>query len=377
MNKNFLTRGPSKFSFLDALILLALFVLPLTSTLRSSPLKLDPPQQPIQVRTNLVQVDAIVTDENGNRIENLNLTNFQISEDKHPQKLAAVDYFDVRKAQISPETEPIDLSLTNSTDSEIRDAMSHNHRLIVLYFDLSTLRQANLLGSVKSAKKFLHEKITSADLVTVVAFNSVRLVVPAGFTNNRAILDIALDSLLSATVNNHNNVLLTGTIIAREGLSQMLARFPGRKSVIDFTGPFPPAGRMMQEATDAANTSDISFYEIDARGLTTNCADASAGAETDAALRAGGGCLNSPQLNGTRSGMDRLARDTGGKLFVDLNDFTPFFKQILDESTGYYLLSYESSNQRHDGRYRNISVKLIGVPGAKIKSRPGYTAPKK
>jgi VWFA-related protein len=207
----------------------------------------------------------------------------------------------------------------------------------------------------------------------------MRLVVPAGFTNERAILDMALDTLHSGTVNNHNNVLPIGTVIAREGLSEMLARFPGRKSVIDFTGPFPPAGRMMQKATDAANTSDVSFYEIDARGLgTTVCGgDASMGAGPDSIRGGSGNCPVSPQFNGSRSGMGRLAYDTGGALFVDLNDFTPFFKQILDESTGYYLLSYESSNQRHDGRYRSISVKLIGVPGARIKSRPGYTAPKK
>src|SRR5579863_1802272 len=95
-------------------------------------------KQPIQVRSSLVQVDALVTDANGNRIENLNLSNFQLSEDRHPQKLTAVDFYDIRKFQPSQESKPIDISLTDSTDSEIREAVGHDHRLLVLFFDLTS-----------------------------------------------------------------------------------------------------------------------------------------------------------------------------------------------------------------------------------------------
>jgi VWFA-related protein len=128
----------------------------------------------------------------------------------------------------------------------------------------------------------------------------------------------------------------------------------------------------MENATDAANKNNASFYEIDGKGLQSACADAS--------IAYGPGmmkdCLNTPQFNGSRNGQDTLAHSTGGTLFVDSNDFTPFFKQILDESTGYYLLSYESTNHQHDGLFRSISIRLIGVPNAKIKFRPGYFAPK-
>ena len=369
-------------SLAAAAIASALLLLPSALTLESFSVRRDTlnsatmngSQGTIRVSSSLVQVDALVSEANGNPIENLDLKNFQLSEDNHPQKLVAVDYFDVRKAQILPDSEPVYLGLTDSTDSEIREAVGHDHRLLVLYFDLSSLREGSLLASVTSAKKFVHEQITPADLVTVIAFNSMRLVVPVGFTNDQAMLDMALDSLRSGTVNNRNNLPPDGSMIAREGLSKMLARFPGRKSVIDFTGTVPPPKILVRQATDAANTSDVSFYEIDARGLTTVCADASEGAGEAIGRGARGGCL-SPQFNGTRTGQDLLAHETGGALFVDRNDFTPFFKQILDESTGYYLLSYESSNHQHDGKYRSISVKLIGVQDARIKSRPGYTAP--
>jgi VWFA-related protein len=383
------SRSNLKFSLL---IVAVVSVLPITAWTPSSPraeLKLPPPnfanlpvqQQPIQIRSTLVQVDALVTDANGNRIENLNLNNFQLTEDRHLQKLTAVDFYDIKKSPASQESKPINLSLTDSTDSEIQEAIGRDHRLIVLFFDISSFhpeaqgtRNSTLPLSITSAKKFVNEQITPADLVTIIAFD-MEISVPANFTNNHVTLNQALDSLPPVTLNHCNDGSVNCSLIAAEALSKMLARFPGRKSIVHFTGGIPPkigSEGDMEKATDAANKNNVSFYEIDGKGLQTVCGDASVG-YSDAARRS---CVNTPQFNGSRNGQDTLAHSTGGALFVDSNDFTPFFKQILDESTGYYLLSYESSNHQHDGLFRSISIKLVGVPNAKIKFRPGYFAPK-
>lgn len=362
------SRRNLKFSFLIAAALSVLPISAWTPSPRSSEFKLEIPnfanlpiqQQPIQIRSTLVQVDAIVTDANGNHIENLNLNNFQLTEDRHPQKLTAVDFYDIKKSQPPLETKPIDLSLTDSSDSEIREAVGHDHRLIVLFFDLTSYNPtapgpsgSTLFLSVTSAKKFVSEQTTPADLVAVITFGS-QLSFAADFTNDRATLSRALDSL-NLSVNDRKNAAPDTSFYVAQELSEMLARFPGRKSVIHFTGGLRAADPIaMQKATDAANKNNVTFYEIDGRGLPGN----------------------SQNFNGSRNGQDNLAHATGGTLFVDSNDFTPFFKQILDESTGYYLLSYESSNHQHDGLFRSISIKLIGVPGAQIKFHPGYFAPK-
>lgn len=373
MNTNSPTsRRNLKFSFLIAAVLSVLPITAWTPSPQSPELKLTPPnfadlpiqQQPIQVRSTLVQVDALVTDANGNRIENLNLNNFQLSEDRHLQKLTAVDFYDIRKFPASQETKPINLSLTDSTDSEIREAIGRDHRLIVLFFDLTSYAPkslgpngSTLFLSVTSAKKFVNEQTTPADLVAVITFGT-QLSFAADFTNDRATLTQALDSL-TLSVNDRKNATPDTSVFVTQALSEMLSRFPGRKSVVHFTGGLrAPDPMTMQKATDAANKNNVTFYEIDGRGLITDMGP------------------NSPNFNGSRAGQDTLAHDTGGTLFVDSNDFTPFFKQILDESTGYYLLSYESSNRQHDGLFRSISIKLIGVPGAQIKFRPGYFAPK-
>jgi VWFA-related protein len=391
--------------------LLVLSVFPLASTLRPSSLKKNSPgtaqrsnqqQKPIQVRSSLVQVDVLVTDKTGKRIENLNAGNFQLSEDNHLQKLAAADYFDVAKAGTSQDAEPIFVSLMNSNDSQTLRAIGRYHRLIVLFFDLSSFRPTgggpdidNLSRSVTAAKKFVKDQMTPADLVTIASFNT-DLLVEADFTNDRQTLDQALDILLPkkggqnvAQLGSLNNTLgrpplvnTNNSLNAAQALAEMLALIPGRKSVIHFTGGLLQSGResvlpALEGATDAANDGNVSFYEIDSRGLMTVCANASTGIGPAGASRGGPViCEPGPQFDGTRSAIGSLAQETGGALFIDMNDFTSFFKQVQDDSTGYYLLSYESSNQKHDGTYRHISVKLIGVPGGHIKYRPGYVAPK-
>ena len=53
-----------------------------------------------------------------------------------------------------------------------------------------------------------------------------------------------------------------------------------------------------------------------------------------------------------------LANDTGGKAFLDTNDFAPAFTKVHDDTSFYYLLGYISNSSQRDGRYRRITVRL-------------------
>ena len=65
--------------------------------------------------------------------------------------------------------------------------------------------------------------------------------------------------------------------------------------------------------------------------------------------------------------------DTGGKAFFDSNDFAPAFQQIQHDSEAYYLLGFRSTNQRMDGSYRHLTIK-VDRDDVKIEYRPGYYA---
>jgi hypothetical protein len=72
-----------------------------------------------------------------------------------------------------------------------------------------------------------------------------------------------------------------------------------------------------------------------------------------------------------------LAEDTGGKAFLDSNDFAGEIKNARDDVHSYYILGFYSTNDKEDGKFRRIQVKL-NKPGlqAKLDYRDGYYANK-
>jgi len=73
------------------------------------------------------------------------------------------------------------------------------------------------------------------------------------------------------------------------------------------------------------------------------------------------------------SGLGQLANETGGFLITDSNDLKNRIQQVDEDLHSYYLLSYSSNNQKYDGHFRKIEVKLKRT-GLSVQSRKGYYA---
>ena len=343
-------------------------------------------QSAIQVRSSLVQVDVTVTDKNGKHIAGLKPENFQLSEDNQTQKLAAVDYYDVGIKSTELGFGPIDIELDGMGDSEELRAICRDHRMIVLYFDRTSMTPEDMLRAIDESRRFIREQMTPEDLVAIASFGK-ELRVIRGFTNDRALLESALGFLSpdkkgtasgapsDDPVDKSLRLATTAERLDAAGaIAEMVEQIPGRKSVIHFTGglgsPAGANGPAVDAATGAANKSNVSFYEMDSKGLCVR--------PPDARIGRGGPVPTGPSSMYCASvdALYTLAADTGGALFTNSNDFAPFFKRVQEDSTGYYLLAYEPSNKDLDGRYRSISVKLIGVPGGHATFRAGYYAPR-
>jgi hypothetical protein len=75
----------------------------------------------------------------------------------------------------------------------------------------------------------------------------------------------------------------------------------------------------------------------------------------------------------TRTGLARLAEDTGGFLVEQTNDLSSAFRRIDEDNQFHYLLSYSPSNTTFDGRFRAIRVK-VRRPSLEVFARRGYRA---
>lgn len=112
--------------------------------------------------------------------------------------------------------------------------------------------------------------------------------------------------------------------------------------------------RFFRDLLEDANRANTSFYPLDPGGL--------------AAPRSGG-ALNPGQLGHLRE----LAENTDGLAIVNTNDLHKGVQRVVDDLTSYYLLGYNSTNSKPDGRFRRIQVR-VRQPGVQVRARRGYRA---
>lgn len=68
-----------------------------------------------------------------------------------------------------------------------------------------------------------------------------------------------------------------------------------------------------------------------------------------------------------------LAEDTDGIAIVNTNNFGEGMRRVIADTSSYYLLGYRPTNDRLDGRFRRITVR-ISRPGVQVRARRGYRA---
>src|SRR3984957_3729262 len=368
--------------------------------------------------SDLVRIDVEVTDKSGKPIKGLTANQFTITDEGKPQAITSFSFADIEAIETATadESKPIVVAVDNDgPNSPSADAISdalRDRRLIVLFFDLTSMQTDDLIRAHDAADKFVKHQMTKADVVAVVVF-STRINVLANFTNDRTVLNKAIaqltpdnsanlaSPLYAAAANGEYDVQEdTGAaytpdetefnvfntdqkLAAVEGLADVLGGIPGRKAMLEFTGGITQTGEenrtQLRAATDAANRADVSIYSIDSRGLLAAPpgGDTTTNAATGTSMFTGASVFHqTDQREDSRDTLATLSTDTGGKAFFDLGDLSEALPKIQQDNGGYYLVGYNlGADVKRDGRWRTIHVK-VNVPGAHIRYRDGYYAPR-
>jgi len=198
------------------------------------------------------------------------------------------------------------------------------------------------------------------------------------------------------------------TLEALQALARYLADVPGRKNLIWFSSSFPVTifprygerqtasqttansqrdyTTTVRQTADLLTVSKVAVYPVGAEGVMSEHvfeANVSAptdyeGGSTEGGSRAGGGVVT-PYVNenAARSdkiaSMEQIAADTGGKAYFNTNDLDAAMHRAIADGAHYYTLAYTPTNEKMDGSYRRIEVK---VPSGKyrLSYRRGYNA---
>ena len=85
-----------------------------------------------------------------------------------------------------------------------------------------------------------------------------------------------------------------------------------------------------------------------------------------------------PESSKSEYGMKALAQETGGRAFFaqEIGDLASVYKSIGQELASQYALGYMPTNQRRDGAYRRVNVRIIDRNNAQPRTRAGYLAPR-
>ncbi len=365
--------------------------------------------------SDLVLVNVTVRDKSGKFVPGLKPEDFTIFEDNKPQKIVSFDVenvdavpaLDVAQAKPLPESASGESSpAASKADAAAQfDSQFKDRRLIVLFFDLSAMEPDEIDRAVTSAEHYVDAQMAPADLVSIVSLGS-SLLVNQDFTTDHALLKKQLDGFstgsgqgfeegttgttegtpdtgqpFTADDTEYNIFNTDRRLEALRSVAEKLSHVQQKKSLIYFSSGMDRTGienqSELRAAVNAAVRSNMAFYTMDMRGLQALVAG---GEAQNASLRgvsaySGQSTLNALNSNfTTQETLVTLASDTGGRAFLDSNDFSKIFKGVQQDTSTYYLLGYHSTNPARDGRYRRIVVKS-NLPGVKIDYRRGYYAP--
>ena len=363
----------------------------------------------LNLNANIVLTNVVVRDKKtGAVVKGLKASDFTIYEDKKPQKIISFDYQNVDEAAVLAEKSTAGGKATVADLLERNFAASpkelKDHRLIVIFFDLSSMQDEDIDRAVDAAEKYVKTQMQPADLVALVSM-STGLTMDQDFTSNKEALLRGLGkyngtdetgfanggtgstsgtaddtSAFAADDTEYNSLNTDRELLAIRTIAKSLERVDQRKSMLYFSGGLTRNGieneASLRAATNAAAKANLAIYSVDSRGLQAlpPVGDASSGSLRGNSAYSGGAATAQLSSNfGSQETLDTLSMDTGGKAFLDSNDFAPAFQQVQHDTEAYYILGFKSTNQRQDGSYRHLTVK-VNRDDVKIEYRPGYYA---
>ncbi len=365
-----------------------------------------------KVNSDLVLVNLVARDKKGDLVRGLKREDFTVLEDNKPQTITGFDFENTEGVTETltsgPAQQTVDTGAVRPTPEAQKREVSafNNRRLIVLFFDFTGMESEDIDRSVSAAQKYVDQQMSPADTVAVVTFSS-SLQVNQEFTSDRAVLKKALARLNSSSGDGYaagstgdtegtadtggsftaddsdfNTFNTDRKLQALQSLTSRLAGIEQKKSIIYFSNGVSRNGienqSQLRATVDSAVKANVAIYTLDVRGLQALPPNGEAQAASLRGVSAYSGAAVRGQFDsnfGSQETLTTLAGDTGGKAFLDTNDFSKIFKRVQDDTSAYYVVAYRSNNKNKDGHFRRITVRTT-KPDVKLEYRAGYYAPK-
>jgi VWFA-related protein len=332
-----------------------------------------------RVTAREVLLDVLVSDKNGQPVTGLKASDFSVTEEGEAQVIRrvsehhAMDEAAMSKLASAPELPP-------NTFSNYTPVRNTNASIVLLLDAMDSPVEAQM-AMREQLIGFLKHMQPGPPVAIFQLDTEMRLI--QGFTSDPKVLLAAaqskrdMPSLAKPTAaprsyagdSLYRRTLMENLRGGMQMLGRYLAGYPGRKSLIWFTGRVPMTRTGMgfgnpfhdgmtvtdsadetHELTDVLTVSRVAVYPVDTRGL---------------AIRTVGFT--------DHADMDLVAKETGGKAYYNANDFTRVIEDVIRTSSSYYTIAYATTNTKWNGELRRIKV-TVDQPDLELRHKEGYIA---
>ncbi|HEX8707659.1 MAG TPA: VWA domain-containing protein [Pyrinomonadaceae bacterium] len=383
----------------------------------------------VRISTNLVQVDAVITDKAGRLVTDLRPEELEIYEDGRLQTITNFSLVSTESpAPPARETaaaaaRPVERNVPPVPPSRLRPEQIQ--RTVALVVDDLGLSFESTHFVREALKKFVDQQMQPGDLVAIIRTGGGMGALQQ-FTSDKRQLYAAIErvkwsfqgrssvaafppmtgrdpsaqdgmgleedqpGIIKGTDPDQfrEEIFSVGTLGALNYVVRGMRELPGRKSILLMSDGIPvfikgDASRStrildaLRRLTDQANRASVVIYSMDARGLPTfglNAADDTSGMsaqQVDAALQE-----RRDDFFESQNGLNYLSQQTGGFFIRNSNDLSTGIRSVLEDQKGYYLIGYrpdESTFDKVTGRrkFHRILIK-VKRPGLRVRSRTGF-----
>jgi VWFA-related protein len=385
----------------------------------------------VRISTNLVQVDVVVT-KDGKPVTDLTAEDFEILEDDKPQQITNFSYISnigatAANTSVTGKRTALDkTTLIPPVPLKTNDA----RRTMAIVVDDLALSMPSI-ARVKDQVRSLIETMAPNDLVAIIRTGG-DVGALQQFTNDRRMLLSAVDRLKwnpcsrvglldqpPAGQLNLNVGLCAGrapdTFNTLRFIVRGMSYLPGRKSLVILSNDLPiqdqepnrtgedvlggnadalipsPFGKegpgvkgntrddsvnnyegQLRRIAELAIRGSVVIYAVDARGLQTFGPTAADSITATATLQGRVDALRSIRSDQDfkgRQGADLIAKQTGGFLIKNSNDFG--LSKVMTDQEGYYLIGFRPGEDTFDRRFHHLKARLKRK-GLTVRTRAGF-----
>jgi VWFA-related protein len=345
----------------------------------------------------LIQVTVVAEDGDGKPVTDLKKEDFLLRDNGQAQKLtffAEQNSVAARVSTIGTTPAP-----SNFFSNHVENSPSGANSVTILLFDALNTDFKDLSYAKEKVINFL-QHMQPQDQVALYVLTPSTLYVMHDFTNDSETLvrlmggkpetasttpasapgpnDAKIEKLINDSLSESNAFYKAGqrvnavetTSQAMLQIAQNVVNIPGRKNLVWISAGFPitmgnaiPLGSrddgydftgMLSSTAMQLGDANVAVYPVDARGLVGP---------------RGGRAMVSPNVDS----MVKIAEGTGGRPLYNTNDIATSIRKAVDDSRVSYVLGYYPTNDKWDGRFRELSIKLAR-PGVHLRYKTGYYA---